>query len=110
MRMCRLEFPLAKAEYLLNYSVESGEEGDKRKFWWHIMGFRSPEALRAALLAGVSIALLQFQGQDRYGERYKAVASITGPSGLSQQIRTVWVVRPGEDVARFVTAFPERSR
>jgi len=110
MGISRLEFPLAKAEYLLSYSTEPGEGGDKRTFWWHIMGFRSPETLREALLAEMSMELLQSQGQDAYGERYKAVVSITGPTGLARQIRTIWIVRPNEDVARFVTAYPERSK
>jgi len=74
------------------------------------MGFRSAVALREALLAQVSIALLEPQGRDAYGERYKAVVPITGPSGVSWPVRTVWIVRPGEDVARLVTAYPERSK
>jgi len=32
MGIGRLEFPLAKAEYLLSYSTEPGEGGDKHKF------------------------------------------------------------------------------
>lgn len=105
-----LIIPLAKAEYLLEYTTDAGEGGDKRKFWWTVMGFRSPETLRDAIVAVVSVETLQFQRQDEYGRRYKAVVSVTGPSGASSQIRTVWIVRPDEDVARFVTAFPEKSR
>lgn len=110
MDVRRLGFPLAKAAYLLSYSTEPGEGGDKRKFWRYVMGFRSPEALREALLAEMSIELLQSQGQDVYGERYKAVVSITGATGVSRPIRTIWIVRPGEDIARFVTAYPERGK
>jgi hypothetical protein len=33
--------------------------------------------------------------------------TLTGPAGRSAQVVTVWVVRVGEDFARFVTAYPE---
>ncbi|WP_397428447.1 DUF6883 domain-containing protein [Phormidesmis priestleyi] len=52
---------------------------------------------------------MEASGQDDHGYRFQAVVFITGPSGVSWQIRTGWIVRYGEDVARFVTAFPERS-
>jgi hypothetical protein len=32
-------FPLAKAEYLLNFQAEPGQGGDKRRFWREVMGF-----------------------------------------------------------------------
>lgn len=77
-------------------------------FWYKVMGFQSPEAIREALLAEVSIDLLQLQGQNAYGDRYQAVILITGPSGVAWLIRTGWIVLIGEDIARFVTAVPER--
>jgi hypothetical protein len=43
-----------------------------------------------------------------YGDRYQAVIVITAPSGVSWQIRTGWIVLLDSDIARFVTAFPER--
>lgn len=104
----RLEFPIAKAEYLLNHTTEPGEGGDKRKFWHEVMGFQSAEAIREAVLAEVSLDSLEPQGQNAYGERYQAVILITGPSRVSWLIRTGWIVLFGEDVARFVTAVPER--
>lgn len=110
VRVSRLEFPLAKAEYLLSYSTRRGEGGDKRKFWHEVMGFDRPETLRGTLLARVSIEALNLQRRDVYGERYMAVVPLRGPSGVSRQIRTLWSVRTGEDVARFVTAFPEKGR
>jgi hypothetical protein len=43
-----------------------------------------------------------------YGERYYMIITLPGVSGSSWQIRTCWIVLDGEDVAKFVTAFPER--
>jgi hypothetical protein len=35
--------------------------GDKRKFWREVMGFEEPEAIREAILAIVSLEMLQLQ-------------------------------------------------
>ena len=108
-RSLRLEFPLAKAEYLLTRAAEPGQGGDKQNFWRGVMGFESAAEIREALLAELSTNLLQPQGQHPFGDLYRAYVRITGSSGLSRQIRTVWIVRFGEDVARFVTAVPDRQ-
>jgi hypothetical protein len=42
-----------------------------------------------------------------YGRKYRIRGPITGPSGITAVIVTVWIVLHGEEVARFVTAFPE---
>lgn len=104
----RLEFPLAKAEYLLTRAAEPGQSGDKQNFWRGMMGFETAVQIRDAVLAEVSTNLLQPQGQNAYGDLYRAYIRVTGPSGLSRQIRTVWIVRFNEDTARFVTAVPDR--
>lgn len=103
-----LEFPIAKAEYLLNHTTATGEGGDKRKFWHEVMGFQSAEDIREAILAEVSLDRLQPQGQNAYGDRLSVVIPVTGPSGVSWRIRTGWIVLFGDTVARFVTAVPER--
>ena len=104
----RLEFPLSKAQYLFTRASIPGEGGDKQNFWRNELGFDSPEAIREAILAAVSPEILQPQDTTEYGERYRAYIQIIGPSGLSRRIRTVWIILLGEDVARFVTAVPDR--
>ena len=103
----QFEFPLAKANYLLNRATEAGVGGDKRKFWREVMGFDNPEAIREAILESVSLEILQKQDTTEYGDRYRAYLKIRGPSGQLRRIRTVWIVLTGEDVARFVTAVPD---
>lgn len=103
------EFSLAKADYLLTYTAEPGEGGDKQNFWRGEMGFETAEAIREAILAAVSLDLLQSQSQNAYGDLYRAYIRITGSVGISRRVRTVWIVRFGETVARFVTAVPDRS-
>lgn len=108
MNIDRLEFSLAKAEYLFNHSTAPGEGGDKQKFWHEVLGFSNPEAIREALLANVSVDLLEPKEPNDYGERYQATVLIEGPSGVAWRVRTGWIVLTGEDVARFITAVPER--
>lgn len=104
----RFEFPIAKAQYLFNHGTEPGVGGDKRKFWQGVMGFESPGTIRQAIMTQISLELLQPAGQNDYGDRYQAVVIIPGPSGVRWRIRTGWIVLFGEDIARFVTAVPER--
>jgi len=103
-----LAFPIEKAVYLFTRETEPKIGGDKQKFWREVMGFESPEAIREVILAEVTVDDLQIRGQDDHGYRFQAVVLITGRSGVSWQVRTGWIVRYGEDVARFVTAVPER--
>lgn len=45
--------------------------------------------------------------ETNYGRKYELRGSITGPNGRSAAIVTAWIVLYDEDVARFVTAYPE---
>jgi len=42
-----------------------------------------------------------------YGQKYEILGSLTGPSGASAWVRTVWIVRTGESRPRLVTLVPE---
>jgi Domain of unknown function (DUF6883) len=42
-----------------------------------------------------------------YGTKYVVRGSITGPSGRTLAIVTVWIILINEDAPRFVTAYPE---
>jgi Domain of unknown function (DUF6883)/Domain of unknown function (DUF4926) len=42
-----------------------------------------------------------------YGTKYSILGPITGPNGRSTNIVSVWIILMGEDVPRFVTAYPE---
>ena len=43
-------------------------------------------------------------------QKYAIRATLVGPSGSSADITSVWIVRTGEDIPRFVTAYPEDLR
>jgi hypothetical protein len=68
---------------------------------WELM----EEALRS-LLEGDA----QEKDVTEYGNKYEIRGVITGPSGLSVEIVTVWIILKGENHPRFITAYPgERS-
>jgi hypothetical protein len=41
-----------------------------------------------------------------YGRKFRVRAMLQGPTGRSMSVISVWMVRSGEEVPRFVTAFP----
>jgi hypothetical protein len=49
----------------------------------------------------------QISGRTDYGQKYIVRGTIAGMAG-SVKVLTVWIVLDGEDVPRFVTAYPER--
>lgn len=110
MSVERLEIAIAKAEYLLSSAALLGRGGDKRKFWREILGFSHPEAVREAILAQTTPNLLEPIQANAFGQRYQAIISITGPSGRTKRIKTIWIVLFGETTARLVTAVPQRRK
>jgi hypothetical protein len=44
-----------------------------------------------------------------YGTKYEIFAQLVGPNGKKRWIRSVWIIRTGESVARFVTLIPEQK-
>jgi hypothetical protein len=106
----QFDLPLAKAEYLLTRAADPGQGGDKQNFWQNILGFPTAEAIQQAILAEMSIDLLEANGQNEFGDLYQASIRVTSPTGMSRQVLTIWMVRFGEEVARFVTAVPDRKR
>jgi hypothetical protein len=50
------------------------------------------------------------EDQTPYGRKYVIRGTLVGPSGSSVDLVSVWVLRTGEDIPRFVTAYPEVGR
>ena len=42
-----------------------------------------------------------------FGTKYAVRGAIHGPNGRIDDIVSIWIIRTGEDFARFVTAYPE---
>jgi hypothetical protein len=47
------------------------------------------------------------EGQSsQFGRKYEVRGTLQGPSGRRAEVVTIWVILVGENVPRFVTAFP----
>jgi hypothetical protein len=46
------------------------------------------------------------QPASEYGRLFLIRGAITGPNGRSVILSSVWMIRHGEDIPRFITAFP----
>ncbi len=44
-----------------------------------------------------------------FGRKYVVDGVLTTPSGVKARVRTIWIVEAGEDVPRFVTAYPRQE-
>ena len=45
-------------------------------------------------------------GDTWYGKKYEVRGTISSPTGQDISLVTVWIILTGEDVPRFVTAYP----
>ncbi len=48
--------------------------------------------------------------ESRYGHKYIVEGPLHGPTGAIRQVVAVWVILSGEEVPRFVTAYPGGRR
>lgn len=81
--------------------------GRSKAGFFQRLGFRREEwhtlesALRSQLISGTVME----QPPTRYGRRFVVTGQLQGPARVTT-IRTVWIIRQGEDIPRFVTALP----
>lgn len=64
------------------------------------------ELLRDDLLILARSSPVASEKPGPFGHSFEVDGMLTGPSGRSAGVRTVWIVRAAEDSPRFVTAFP----
>jgi hypothetical protein len=63
---------------------------------------RLEEDLRALAISGDA----ELGKDSPYGQKYEIHGILSGPSGRSAEVLTVWIILSGSDVPQFVTAFP----
>jgi hypothetical protein len=44
-----------------------------------------------------------------YGMKYEIVAPLVGPNGKERLVRSIWMIRKGDTVARLITLIPEKK-
>ncbi len=45
-----------------------------------------------------------------FGEKFEITAPIIGPNGEERMIKTIWMIKYNETVARFITLIPEKKQ
>ena len=91
--------------YLLSHTHPVGRF--KARFF-NGLGFRAEEwpLLDAALRRDHLTEVAKPSGAHERGQAYTIRAILKGPTGTSASVVSVWFVRRGEVVPRFVTAYP----
>ena len=94
--------------YLLSRSHPIGRF---KAAFFHALGYSSEEwrQLEADLRNQHLSQDVTLEEQTPYGRRYSIRATLVGPSGSPAYVVSVWLVRRGEELPRFVTAYPEAS-
>ena len=113
MRLPQADEAIISAEKLRNYLL-SGEHpvGRFKAVFFRSLGYSANDwpALEADLRAQ-HLPLDATEGEpSRYGRRFTIRGPLTGPSGRTVGLVTVWVIRMGEEVPCFVTAYPGGRR
>ncbi len=76
--------------------------------FFHSLGFglENAELLREALLEIAGSDAAEEGRSSPFGRKFEIRAILTGPSGRTAQINTVWIIETGTTAPRFVTAYP----
>ena len=97
-------------EYLLN--AAHPENGGKAEFF-ESLGFSidDPERLVGALLVAADTGNVVRSSQSAHGEKYVVEGTISSQTETrhSRRVRTVWIINPGSEAPRLVTAYPAKE-
>jgi hypothetical protein len=72
------------------------------------LGFTRPEwpQLQTALSELAATGEAELGERNPFGQKYVVRGILRGPTGITADIVSVWIILRGEDAPRFVTAFP----
>lgn len=93
-----LDYLLSPTHHVGQYKAEFFRSLGYHQLLWRVLESDIRDLLKGELLHA---------GQTLHGTKYTFKGSLTGPNGRSARILTVWIVRPAQNVLRFVTAYPE---
>lgn len=97
--------PAKVRDYLLSREHPVGRF---KAVFFESLGYSSdrwPE-LEADLRSLATAAEAVLGEKTKYGQKYEVRGTLHGPSGRRAAVITAWIIRWGEDMPRFVTAFP----
>jgi hypothetical protein len=91
-------------DYLL--SPEHPVGGPKARFFKSVGFSRNDWAAVQQIIAGFAGADAKQGKRTGFGQKYIVEGTIEGPGNRTASIVVVWIILAGEDVPRFVTAYP----
>jgi len=102
---------LIATEKLTKYLLVKRPVGDKSEFLeragYALDNWRQLEQdIRQQILLQEAVSI----EQTRYGEYFEIRASLAGPSGVTLNVRTVWMKESSSGVTKFITLYPDRGR
>jgi hypothetical protein len=112
VKLPRASEAIIPAEKLRDYllSLESEESRSKAIFFARL-GYTRGEW--AALERDLRSQILPLDAEEaapsRFGRKFIIPGSLTGPSGATSGVTTIWIIRFGEEEPRLVTAYPGRT-
>ena len=113
MRLPRAESAICDQAKIQDYLLSREHPiGRAKARFFESLGYtrREWDVLRAGLVA-LAVAGDAVPGApSMFGQPYIVRGILNGPAGRSAPVATVWMVRSGEDVPRFVTAYPSEIR
>jgi hypothetical protein len=113
MRLPNVAAVVVPVEKISGYLLSTEHrDGQHKAAFFLRFGFRAgaPEVMTAALLNHAAGYDVVKEEPSPFGRRYVIEGPLRSPDGRNPMIRTVWFIRTGEDVPRFVTAYPQKER
>jgi hypothetical protein len=108
MKLPNAGLALIPAEKLRDYLLSSTHPvGRFKAVFFRSLGYTSGhwQSLEADIRSLLENDV-EFGEQTDFGQKFEVKGRIIGPAGKTASIVTVWIVLKGENVPRFVTAFP----
>jgi len=101
--------PSKLTEYLLSVTHPVGRS---KAVFFRTLGFadKSVVELEQGLVAIAKTAEVVDAERAEYGMKYTIDGPMDTPGGRVVHVRTVWIIDPGEERPRFVTAYPLSER
>ncbi|GLI35536.1 DUF6883 domain-containing protein [Desulforhabdus amnigena] len=95
-------------EYLLS---ESHPVGKAKARYFRALGYseRNASQLKEDLTAIAVTYEVTEMIDTPFGRKYVVDGALATPGGIKARVRTVWIVEAGEDISRFVTAYPREE-
>ena len=111
MRLPNPDQAIVPAMKLRDYLLSHAESGGKAAFFGRL-GYTVDnwERLAGDLRLYHLTADAEEVAPTKYGRKFVIPVPLTGPSGVTEIVLSVWIIRLGEDFPRFVTAYPDKGR